>query len=116
MKSPEQFRVSAPRFIGEQDGPPERELKSRLIELFEQVHGIGKAYLARVAYDDSEAISVALCLRAETTHRDIVEKIGKIFGSMFPSRERLDIIFVTEKQECDLVRSCKPFFDSGALS
>lgn len=41
------FRVPAVRFVGEQDGPPERLLKDRLCELFRQDKAISPAYLAR---------------------------------------------------------------------
>jgi len=47
MKKTEQFQVSSVSFVGEQDGPPERELKARLVILFNQNDNIRRAYLAR---------------------------------------------------------------------
>jgi len=40
----------------------------------------------------------------------VVEKIGKIFASMFGSHEHLDIIFLDGQQEHELAKVCSPFF------
>ena len=111
MNTPDQFRVASPRFVGEQDGPPERELKGRLCLLFGGEKGVYRAYLARVAYGDATSYSVALCIRAESaTDIGLSEKAGKIFASAFATREHLDIIFITETQESELLCRCRPFF------
>jgi len=109
-KHAEEFQVPRLRFIGEQDGPPERELKRRLTEFFLRDQTVNTAYLARVAYG-TESFAVALCLRARCgPDRGLAEKVGKIFASMFGGREHLDIIFLNEMQEAELTRICKPFF------
>src|SRR5262245_37561343 len=89
--SPQEIQARVLRFLGEQDGQPERELKDQLISLFCLDQEIENAYLARVAYDDSSAVSVALCLRSRSgPSRETAEKIGRIFASMFGSHEHLD--------------------------
>ena len=112
-KNPEEFQVPQLRFLGEQDGPPERELKCRLAEFFERDKTVNKAYLARVAYG-AESFAVALCLRAQLgPDRGLAERVGKIFASMFGGHEHLDIIFLSEIQEAELASVCKPFFPSS---
>ena len=101
------------RFLGEQDGVPERELKVRLSTLFSEFseNGVHKAYLARVKYEDSTE-AVALCVSShygaiETT----VERVGSIFAEMFGPQEHLDIIVLDESQEAELAMCCSPFFE-----
>jgi hypothetical protein len=114
MKDSEQFRVGLLRFIGEQDGPPERELKSRLAQLFSCEQSIWRAYLARVAYADLASNAVALCLRAPSdADPNVVDKVGKVFASMFVHREHLDIVFINDVQESELTKCCRPFFNAG---
>jgi hypothetical protein len=112
-KRPEEIRVPQLRFLGEQDGPPERELKSRLAEFFGRDQTVSTAYLARVAYG-KKSFAIALCLRSHFgPYSGLVEKVGKIFASMFGGHEHLDIIFLSEAQEAELVMVCKPFFQAG---
>lgn len=121
MRPPEQFRAKRLKFIGEQDGPPERTLKARLIELFEREGGVRRAYLARITFEGTDAHSVALCLYAgsaerilmEKAERDLVEKIGGIFASIFVRQEHIDIMFANNTQVAELDQCCRPFFAVG---
>src|SRR5688500_13564542 len=58
----EEFVASNIRFVGEQDGPPERTLKTHLVELFSTEPALVRAYLARVQYGAEPGSEVALCL------------------------------------------------------
>jgi len=98
------------RFLGDQDGPPERELKSRLSELFRQANVVSRAFLARVLYGPNE-IAVALCIRLRTdgAEENLAKEIAQIFSEMFGQHEHLDIVFLRSSQEADLLRVCRPF-------
>jgi len=110
----EEMQAPKMRFIGEQDGPPERDLKARLVDFFHQDKSIRSAYLARVLYDDQTTENVVLCLQTQSgPDRYLAEKIGQIFGSMFGSQEHLDIIFISDAQKPELSKVCKPFFEEG---
>ncbi len=112
-KHPEKIQVLKLHFLGEQDGVPERELKDRLVKFFQHDQSILMAYLARVAYGDPSPPVVALCLHSKLgPDRGVVNKIGKIFASMFGSHEHLDIIFLDSQQEYELAKVCSPFFDN----
>src|SRR5262245_18847652 len=103
-KHPEEFQVPQLRFLGEQDGPPERELKCRLAQFFQNDRSVTTAYLARVAYG-ADSFAVALCLRAQLApDRGLAEKVGTIFASLFGGHEHLDIMFLSEMQEAELAR------------
>jgi SseB protein C-terminal domain len=108
----QELRHSGLRFLREQDGPPERELKGYLIELFRREKGIRTAYLAQVAYAHDQENAVALCLRADRASDEVIGRIGQIFSSMFGAHEHLDILFLSDDQEAQLARCCRAFWST----
>jgi len=99
------------RFLGEQDGVPERELKERLSILFSENGIVHRAYLARVKYGDgTEAVALCLCSRYGPI-KNTIDSVGSIFAEMFGPREHLDIVVLDESQEAELATSCSPFFE-----
>lgn len=110
-KHPEKIGVPQVRFVGEQDGPPERELKDRLTEFFHRDASVKAAYLAKVTYNESSPVSIALCLRTLFgPDPGLAEKVGRIFASMFGGHEHLDIVFLSDVQEAELAQKCSRFF------
>jgi hypothetical protein len=128
----EQLRVPKVRFVGEQDGPPERLLKDRLTHLFRHDKTVSTAYLARVDYGDGN-IGVALGLRTASrvgpwrgwsgivgailgsrTKSDLTAQtardVGKVFAAIFAGKEHLDILFLSDEQEAQLTQVCGAFF------
>ena len=100
------------RFLCEQEGPPEKTLKTQLVTLFLQRQNVLRAYLVRVEYADPRTYNVALCLRTLNDQDDatLVEAVGVVFAPIFSSVHHLDIIFLTADQELQLKAVCKPFF------
>jgi len=112
-KHPQEMRVPKLRFLGEQDGPSECELKERLVEFFRRDRSVQAAYLARVTYGDEAEANVALCLRTQFgPDRGLAEKVGTIFKTLFNAQVHLDIIFPSAAQQSELTQVCKPFFES----
>jgi hypothetical protein len=110
-KHPQEINVSQIHFLGEQDGPPEQVLKEKLMDFFQQDRNIIAAYLAQIHFGDPSQAGVALCLKTQFgTDRDVVEKISQIFSSIFGTHEHMDIIFLNDAQETELVKVCQPFF------
>jgi hypothetical protein len=110
-KQPEKVVVPNLRFLGGQDGFPERELKAKLKEFFERDQSVKAAYLAQVAYGDRSPINIVLCLQTQFgPDHGMAEKIGRIFSSLFGADEHMDIVFLTNSQEAELVKVCHPFF------
>jgi hypothetical protein len=110
--------VAAPvvRFIGEQDGPAERELMMQLIQCFGGHQNINAAYLAKVSYGNESSTHVALCLRiqSENNRPAICERISGIFAAMFSRHEHLDILFLKTEQESRIAKVCSPFFAAAS--
>lgn len=108
---PEEVHVPQVRFCGEQDGPPERELKERLAQFFQGDQSVRTAYLAKVVYGNQSPVNVALCLRTQFgPDQGLAEKIGRIFASTFGPQEHLDIVFLDGEREAELAKVCSTFF------
>jgi hypothetical protein len=106
-----ELHVENVRFLGEQDGAPERLLKRQLIEFFMIHSGIQRAYLAQIGA--GEHSGVALCIRnIGGPDRNLAQKIGAIFATIFNSRMSLDILFLSDVQESSLSSVCSPFFST----
>lgn len=76
---PEFRRVPEVRFLGEQDGEPERELKARLSAVLEPRPLVDRAYLAQVAYAGAQGVTVALCILGPEAP-DLAAAIGREFA------------------------------------
>jgi hypothetical protein len=106
---PKEIHVPRVDFLGEQDGAVERELKTRLSAFFKRDRSVYTAYLARVGVVGQA--SVALCLKSQFgPDRGLAEKVGSIFRTIFNAQTHLDIIFLSEAQETELAKVCRPFF------
>jgi hypothetical protein len=107
----EELRVPSVQFLAEQDGKPERELKDRLTEVFQDCEQVLRAYLARVTYGSSAEVNVSLCLRI-TGNPDpsMLRRVASIFHATFNVREHLDTIVLDEEKELGLSAVCPPFF------
>ena len=108
--------LSAPviRFVGEQDGPPERELKQQLVAVFKNNPSVQHAYLAQVVYADASDISVCLCIKPDCGDDPaLVKEIGEVFAVIFRTEEHLDILFIRDDQEAELKQVCEPFYAVG---
>jgi hypothetical protein len=98
-------------FVCEQDGPPERQLKAGLTDLFARHPSVRRAYLAIVHYPGSSARHVALCVQsADGEDQTLAAEIGTVFRSLFGSHEHLDTIFLNASQDAQIARVCNPFF------
>ena len=99
-------------FLGEQDGPPERLLKADLATTLGRYRAIRRAYLARVGFQPEAMVSVALCVAPATAEdTSVVRSVGEIFSRHAGPAAHLDVVFVTDEQEVDLRRVCRPFFE-----
>jgi|SRR5277367_778728 len=99
------------KFLGEQDGEPERELKRKLIPILEGAGDIRAAYLVIADYRDGSSPSVVLCLHSEKGDDPvIVSRIGKIFSEVFNAKEHLDLLFMDSVKESAVRAVCSPFY------
>jgi hypothetical protein len=101
------------RFLGEQDGKPERLLKSQLVESFKGRDEVQRAYLAQITSGDQPG--VALCLKTrQGPDSNIIRDVGAIFAGLFVTQEHLDVLFLSATQESALRNVCAPFYAVSA--
>lgn len=99
------------RFLGEQDGPAERELKVLLTALFQRERSVQMAYLIRADCGTGTRRRPVLGVKANLLFRaELVQTIGQIFASVFIDQEHLDIVLVHGKLEEQVSTICAPFF------
>jgi hypothetical protein len=111
MKKVEQLFPISIKFLGEQDGIPEKNLKSQLVEIFGGLDYVIRAYLVRVVYNDSNEVNVALCIRTEKdASHSLSNAINQVFYRMFRTNEHLDVLYLTEERETTLSKVCTPFY------
>jgi hypothetical protein len=99
-------------FVCEQDGEPERILKSTLALLLSRRPGIKRAYLARVDYGNPAAYEVALCVSG-SEDKILVQEVASTFAAQFGRQSHLDVLFLTHTSEVDLEKVCRPFSEAG---
>jgi hypothetical protein len=111
----ETHRLPQVRFLGEQKGPTETVLTSKLSEGFASSGLVLRAYLVRVAYvDDPAAMNVVLAIRTKSGGEEpaLLQGINAAFASIFGPHEHLDILFVREDQEKAASAVCPPFYST----
>ena len=101
------------KFVGEQDGSPERMLKTRFVELFSGEPRVKSAYLARAEHSDVTGVHVTLAIRhSGGEDPSLIPKLATVFSAMFGSHEHLDMMFLREDQERQLRTVCAPFYQA----
>lgn len=111
--TPHPFTSGQIRFVAEQVGIPENELKKSMVDLFRRRGKLLRAYLARVVYAMDERFNVALCVVSSKGEDEaLANDVALVFSQMFGAHEHLDIIFLNERQETQIRKTCCPFFVS----
>jgi SseB protein C-terminal domain len=109
-KPPSRFEPRL-EFVGEQDGENERKLKALLLPVLARHEHITRAYLARAGFQPGDPTSVLLALIGPDKEGvGLLDGIQSAFHTLAPSDVFLDIAFLTDAQEADLARVCRPFY------
>jgi hypothetical protein len=100
------------RFLGEQDGPPEQEIKARWQSILATFPDVLRAYLAIASFGQSQNYQVVLCIRSKMGNNPlVVDALAQPFREMFNAATPLDIIFLNEAQEEDVKKVCRAFYE-----
>jgi hypothetical protein len=111
-RAPEKRSEPTLRFLCEQDGAPERELKAELHEVLRSHSAVIRAYLARVDYGNPSAYEVALCI-SSPKDETLVKQVSQVFARRFGQGAHLDIIFLTSNTEAEVKKVCRAFYEAG---
>jgi hypothetical protein len=110
-QKPQKLTRLTTRFIAEQDGPTERDLKAAFVQVFREELAVERAYLALAEHGDGTGAHVTLAIKSSLGEdQSLVRKLMNVFSEMFNSREHLDMVFIREEQEHQLRAVCTPFY------
>ncbi|MDQ3005189.1 MAG: enhanced serine sensitivity protein SseB C-terminal domain-containing protein [Chloroflexota bacterium] len=99
-------------FLGEQDGPPEQQLKARWQSILATFPDVLRAYLAIASFGQSENYQVVLCIWSKTGDNPLlVNALTQPFHEMFNAATPLDIMFLNAATEADLKKVCRAFYE-----
>ena len=100
------------RFMRGPEGYRETELQNELAAYFRTKSQVHAAYFPTIKYESAAYKGPALCLKTcyAGDTMDLVDAAGVIFTHWFVQPERIDIIFITDEQETELVKVCPPFY------
>jgi hypothetical protein len=101
------------RFLGEESGPDYDQFKATMGQLLGEMRNIVKrAYLARLTYDGSPAVSVVVCWRQVEKIEDAMRsRYPHMFGAILRRGDFYDFMIIDEELEQQLSKVCKPFYE-----
>jgi len=98
------------RFVGEQDGPVERDLKAKWLPILRTAPQIRSAFLVRCSYDqDDQHVVLAICSAGGPDLR-LLEALRVPYALAFHRSCPLDMMFATAAQEALIRDVCPPFY------
>ena len=107
-------REAQVNFLGEQSGLVEDTFKRDLILEFATRPDIRRAYLARVSFQSDAEPAVALCILSKRPDdQSVVTRVGDIARRRFANDAVIDVLFITEEQDADVRRVCRPFYSAA---
>ena len=102
---------AALRFVAEQDGEVERELKAKWAAIFAKSAGVTRAFLARTTSGGGGEPNVTLCICPRSAQADtLVQEVARPVRETLGSDQHLDIVFLSAAQEAEVSQVARPFF------
>ena len=100
------------RFLGEQDGQIEKEIKARWQSILATFPDVLRAYLAIASFNQSQNYQVVLCIQSKKGDDPLlVNALAQPFREMFNATTPLDIMFLNAAQEIDIQKVCRAFYE-----
>ena|SRR5580704_9485339 len=103
--------VRSVRFLAEQDGPVERDLKARWLPILSASPQVKRAFLVRASYEGQSGEHVVLVLCSSGgSDSDLIEALRVPYAAIFHRDCPLDTAFATPAQESQIEKVCLPFY------
>jgi hypothetical protein len=107
----EELQQEGVEFLADKIGDSESKLQRSLEPVLRAHKNIQKAYLVLVRYPGIKEPSVALCLKSASGDDPmVVSEASKVLASILNNQAALDIIFVDEANEPEILKVAKPFY------
>lgn len=99
------------RFVAEQDGQVEGELKAKWVSVLARHGGVTRAFLARATSGVGPEPSVTLCICPRSAQAEaLVQALARPLRETLGSDQHLDIVFLNTIQEAEVSQVARPFF------
>lgn len=108
-----QTQTTSLRFLCEQDGPAEQQIKAQWLPILEGDPHIRRAFLVRAQYaDQTEHVILAL---SSTGGSDaaLMDALRIPYTAIFRDDCPLDMAFINEAQQSHLEKVCRPFYTAS---
>lgn len=103
------------KFLCEQKGTVETELKNILKTYFQTAPSVKNAFLIRGEHSKTEPC-VLLCLDMDLKFKEnILTNVAKIFSNIFVRDQFLDILIINKNQKHEIQKIAKPFYSKTSL-
>jgi hypothetical protein len=101
------------RFLGEQDGPVERDLTSQWRPILAERPEVRRAFLVQASYGEDQELHVVLALcTGGVSDLELVKSLRLPFAALLSNDCPLDVAFVNPTQEAQLSNVCAPFYEA----
>lgn len=108
-----EIRATKLEFLGEQDGPIERDLKARWLPILSANADISRAFLARATYQDGALhVVLGLCSKKQADLA-LINALRIPYAALMHKDCPLDMSFLNKEQECQLEKVCAPFYTAA---
>ena len=98
-------------FLGEQDGPVERQVKARWLPILSAQPQIRRAFLVRASYDGQSGVHVVLALCSNAgADLTLIKSLRVPYAEIFHRDCPLDMAFVSSAQESKIAEVCPAFY------
>jgi len=102
------------RFLAEQDGQIEKEIKARWQSILVTFPDVLRAYLAIASFGQSQNYQVVLCIISKTGENPLlVDALAQPFREMLNAATPLDIMFLNAATEADVKKVCRAFYEAA---
>jgi hypothetical protein len=98
------------RFLAEQDGPVERDLKAQWLPILTAAPQIRRAFLVKCAYDQGDQHVVLVLCSTNAPDLGFLEAMRVPYARAFHRDCPLDMMFATATQESQIESVCPPFY------
>jgi hypothetical protein len=105
-----QVQTTSLRFLCEQDGAAERQIKEQWLPILEGAPHIRRAFLVRAQYaDQTEHVILALS-STDGSDAALMDALRIPYAAIFREDCPLDMAFINEAQQSHIERVCPPFY------
>jgi SseB protein C-terminal domain len=108
-----QVQTTSLRFLCEQDGPAERQIKAQWLPILEAEPHIRRAFLVRAQYSDQTEHVILALSSTGGSDSALMDALRIPYVATFRDDCPLDMAFINEAQQAHIEKVCRPFYTAA---